>query len=162
VNKSTANEVLKLVVSIVICQMAGFIGSLFTRSSVSTWYTTLNKASFNPPDSVFGPVWTTLYLLMGISLYLVWRRVSHWREVKTALVLFAIQLILNTLWSLLFFGLRFPLAGLVDILLLWAAILFTLFLFYRHSRAAGILLMPYILWVSFAVVLNASIWLLNR
>jgi len=161
VKKPIVREILTLVISIVICQMAGFIGSLFTRASLSTWYTTLNKPSFNPPDAVFGPVWTALYLLMGISLYIVWRRVSHGREVKIALVLFAIQLILNTLWSFLFFGLRSPLAGFVDILLLWVAILFTLLLFFKLSRAAGILLLPYILWVSFAIVLNASIWLLN-
>lgn len=159
--KFKTRNILKLAVSIVICQLAGFIGSLFTRSSVSTWYTTLNKASFNPPNWAFSPVWITLFVLMAISLFFVWRKAPQDPRTKSAISVFGLQLILNTLWSALFFGLKSPLAGLIDIILLWAAILLTIRRFYQISRVAGALLIPYILWVSFAVVLNASIFLLN-
>jgi benzodiazapine receptor len=160
--KISAKDLFKLTISIIVCQLAGFIGSLFTRPAIPGWYATLNKPSFTPPSVVFGPVWIVLYLSMGISMFLVWRRSAQGQGIKTTMVLFAIQLILNTLWSVLFFGLRSPLAGFVDILLLWATILLTLILFYKISRTAGILLVPYILWVSFAALLNASLWMLNR
>lgn len=153
-------DILKLVISIVLCQLAGFLGSLFTTPAIPTWYKTLKKASFTPPDWIFSPVWISLYILMGISLFMVWRKQDHPRF-KIALIFFLIQLILNTLWSVVFFGLRSPLLGLIDIALLWVAILLTIQYCLRISRTAGLLLLPYILWVSFAVALNFSLWILN-
>ena len=155
------NEILKLVLSIVLCELAGFLGSLFTAPAISTWYRTLNKPCFTPPNWIFGPVWISLFILMGISLFLVWRRQGHPKS-RIALILFFVQLILNILWSASFFGLRSPLLGLVDIALLWIAILLTIQNVFRVSRIAGLLLLPYILWVSFAAVLNFSLWTLNR
>ena len=154
-------DILKLGISIVLCQLAGFLGSLFTTPAIPTWYKTLNKPFFNPPNWIFSPVWISLFILMGISLFMVWRRQDHPRF-KTALIFFFAQLILNVLWSAAFFGLRSPLLGFVDIVLLWVAILLTIQHFLRVSRMAGLLLLPYILWVSFAAVLNFSLWTLNR
>jgi len=154
-----ANKYLYLVAFILVCEMAGIIGSFFTAESVSTWYLTLEKPPFNPPSWVFAPVWTTLYALMGISAYLVF--FSGKKESRFALVVFALQLALNTLWSLAFFGLQSPLYGLVVIAALWLAIVWTMLRFYNISKNATYLLVPYILWVSFAAVLNYSIWALN-
>ncbi|MFP4424800.1 MAG: TspO/MBR family protein [Candidatus Woesearchaeota archaeon] len=151
-------DYLKLIASIIICQLAGIIGSVFTISSVSTWYVTLNKPFFNPPGWIFGPVWTILYLLMGISLYLVWTNKDRTRK---ALAIFATQLVLNSLWSILFFGLQSPFLAAMEIIVLWGAILLSIAYFYRISRPAAYLLIPYILWVTFAAVLNLSIFLLN-
>jgi len=151
----------KLVVSIIGCQLAGYLGSLVTRPAISTWYASLKKPSYGPPDSVFGPVWISLYLLMGIAVFLVWRQTLARSGVKAALLFFVIQLILNAIWPFLFFGLRSPLLGLADILLLWLAIVLTIILFYRVATPAALLLIPYILWVSFAAVLNFGIWRLN-
>ena len=153
--------ILKLVISIVLCQLAGFLGSLFTTPAIPTWYKTLNKPFFTPPNWIFSPVWISLYILMGISLFMVWRKQEHPRF-KIALILFLIQLILNILWSVVFFGLRIPLLGLIDIVLLWVAILLTIQYCLRISRTAGLLLLPYIIWVSLAVALNFSLWILNR
>ncbi len=147
----------KLIISIIIPFLASIIGSLFTTSSVSTWYVELIKPSFNPPSWVFGPVWTTLYLLMGISLYLVWTTKFD----RKAFTVFGIQLFLNALWSVLFFGLRNPLLAFIEIILLWIAIIATIILFYRINKKAAYLLIPYILWVSFAAILNLSLYLLN-
>jgi tryptophan-rich sensory protein len=159
--KSTLLVISKLIASIVICQLAGVIGSLFTTPAIPTWYATLRKPSFNPPNWIFSPVWITLFVLMGIAAFLVWNKGLSDQKVKIALSIFAVQLILNVLWSVMFFGLRSPLAGLFDIVVLWMAILLTILYFFRVSSAAGILLIPYILWVSFAAVLNFSIWRLN-
>ena len=156
----TAN-ILKLVASIVICQLAGFIGSIFTRPSIPTWYATLKKPPFTPPNWLFAPVWTALFVLMGVSAFLVWRDRSGGQRVRVALTIFAIQLVLNMLWSIAFFGFRSPLAGLIVILVLWIAILSTILNFLKVSEMAGILLFPYILWVTFAAVLNASIFAMN-
>jgi tryptophan-rich sensory protein len=153
-------DILKLSASIILCQLAGWIGSLATIPSIPTWYETLKKPSFTPPNWIFGPVWISLYAVMGISLFLVWRDLSK-PKVKTALILFFVQLIFNILWSLAFFGLRSTLAGLIDIFLLWVAILLTIKNFFNVSKIAGLLLLPYLLWVSFAVLLNFSLWLLN-
>jgi tryptophan-rich sensory protein len=155
------NEILKLVVSILLCQLAGFLGSLFTIPSIPTWYQTLKKPSFTPPNWIFSPVWISLYIVMGISLFLVWRRKDS-PKVKTALIFFFVQLILNIFWSVGFFGLRLPLLGLMDIILLWVAIVLTIQNFFKVSRMAGLLLLPYLLWVSFATVLNFFLWNLNR
>ncbi|MGA1197518.1 MAG: TspO/MBR family protein, partial [Candidatus Latescibacterota bacterium] len=146
----------KLIFSIVICQLAGVIGSFFTVSSVSTWYVTLNKPFFNPPNWLFGPVWITLYFLMGISLYLIWNNVD--KDTKSARIVFFIQLGLNTLWSLLFFGLKSPFLAFIEIIVLWLFILLNILFFYQKSKAASYLLIPYFVWVSFASVLNFSIF----
>ncbi len=152
---------IRLVVSVVVCLLAGFIGSFFTSSSIPTWYAGVSKPAFNPPNWVFAPVWTALFILMGISLYLVWNKGLQVNAVKIAVAVFAIQLILNVLWSVLFFGLKSPLYAFIEIIILWLSILFTIVLFFRISRTAGYLLVPYILWVSFAALLNFSIWRLN-
>jgi tryptophan-rich sensory protein len=144
----------------VLCQLAGFLGSLFTIPAIPTWYKTLKTPFFTPPNWIFSPVWISLFILMGISLFMVWRRQEHPRF-KTALIFFFVQLILNVLWSAAFFGLRSPLLGFVDIVLLWVAILLTIQNCFRISRVAGLLLLPYITWVSFAVALTFSLWILN-
>jgi len=153
---------LKLILSIVLTSMAGFVGSLFTFDSVRTWYLMIQKPSFNPPSWIFGPVWTTLYVLMGISFYLVWIKGFETKTAKVALMLFIAQLVLNALWSILFFGLHSPLWAFVEIVFLWAMIVMTIFFFYRISQPSAYLLVPYILWVSFAAILNFSIYWLNR
>jgi len=154
-------DVYKLVITILVCQIAGFIGSIFTRASVLTWYPTLAKPRFAPPDWVFAPAWISLYILMGIAAFLIWRKGWDRKEVRTALLLFAIQLTLNTLWSFLFFGLKSPLAGLIGIVLLGIMIILTIRSFLRVSNTAGLLLIPYFLWVAFATGLNLAIWYLN-
>jgi len=159
--KSRLVEIAKLVASIVICQFAGLIGSVFTTPAIPTWYATLRKPSFSPPNWLFAPVWITLFALMGVSAFLVWRKGLGDQQVKVALSIFAIQLILNISWSVVFFGLRSPLAGLIVISILWVAILWTILNFFKISTTAGIVLIPYILWVSFAGVLNLFIWRLN-
>ena len=155
-------DVFKLIVSIVVCQMAGVIGGFFTASSVNTWYASLTKPSFNPPNWLFSPVWITLYVLMGVALFLVWRQGLRTEGVQNALYIFGVQLILNALWSIVFFGLKMPLAGFIVIVILWGFILIALMKFRKISKLAGILLVPYLLWVSFAGVLNFFLWYLNR
>jgi benzodiazapine receptor len=155
------SDLIKLILSILICQAAGFIGSIFTSRSIPTWYASLKRPAFAPPNRVFAPVWTTLFVLMGISLYLVWRMLSSGQKVSTALILFASQLVLNMLWTALFFGLKSPFAAFIEIVVLWIAILLTIIVFFRASSIAAVLLIPYILWVSFAAVLNFFFWKLN-
>jgi tryptophan-rich sensory protein len=155
------SDILKVVFSILICQAAGFLGSLATTPSIATWYKTVAKPSFSPPNAVFGPVWITLYLMMSISLFLVWRQWGAAKGVRPALIIFFVQLALNTLWSVLFFGLHQPGWAFLEIVVLWLFILLTLIVFWRLSRAAGLLLLPYLLWVSFASALNFAIWRLN-
>lgn len=150
-----------LVVSLMICFAAGGIGGLATTQGLDAWYETLDKPTWNPPNWVFGPVWTTLYGLMGTAVWLVWRG-GVWNEVKSAVVLFTVQLVLNGLWSILFFGLQNPGGALIEIVALWLAIVATTILFFRRSMIAGGLMMPYLLWVSFASFLNFTIWNLNR
>jgi tryptophan-rich sensory protein len=154
-------NLLKLVASLVICQLAGIVGSFFTTPSIPTWYASLKKPSFNPPNWLFSPVWISLFVLMGISLYFLWIHSKEGRKAKIALYYFGLQLVLNMLWSVLFFGLKSPLLGLIEIIILWAAILMTILKSFQVSRTAGILLLPYILWVSFAAVLNFFLWNLN-
>ena len=178
------NNLLKFLTSIIICELAGVVGSIFTTSQIRFWYNGLNKPSFNPPNWIFGPVWTTLFVLMGISLYLVW--IKNW-EPKNKIVLknrkpwnkwsrkllsgswqkaniisiFATQLVLNILWSIIFFGAHSAGVAFFELLMLWFAIIFTIINFYRVSKAAAWLLLPYLLWVSFAGVLNYFLWVLN-
>jgi translocator protein len=149
-----------LLFAILICLLAGFIGSIFTMSSIMSWYSRLEKPYFNPPNYVFGPVWTVLYILMGIALYLVWAKKDA--DKQAANIAFFTQLTLNVIWSILFFGMQSPLFAFLEIILLWTAIVATIVEFYRISKAAAVLMMPYLLWVSFAAVLNLSIYLLNR
>jgi translocator protein len=155
------SDLLKLVISLVIPLTAGFVGSIFTTPNIGTWYRDLVKPALTAPNAVFGPVWTTLYVLMGIALFLVWRRGFTTSGVASAMAVFAVQMALNILWSLAFFGMRSPLAGVVVIILLWLAILATILRFRAISAVAAVLLAPYILWVSFATYLNVSIWRLN-
>ncbi len=152
-------DYLRLIISIVVCQLAGVIGSIFTARSVSTWYTTLNRPSFAPPSWVFAPVWITLFFMMGISLYLVWMK--GFPAVNLAVIVFMLSLVLNILWSVFFFGLRSPLLGFIEIMMLWSSIVLTITLFYPHSRPAALLLVPYLLWVSFAAALNYGFYVLN-
>jgi benzodiazapine receptor len=160
--KIFSGDPIRLAGSIVLCMLAGFIGSLFTTPKVPGWYAGLQKPPFNPPAWLFGPVWTALYILMGIALFLVWRKGLAARGVRIALIVFLVQLVLNALWSFAFFGAESPGAGLAVIVALWGAIVASIALFAPLSRAAAVLLVPYILWVSFAAILNASIYLLNR
>ncbi len=149
----------KLIVSLIIPQLVGAIGAWVTVSSVGSWYQTIEKPPFNPPSWVFGPAWTFLYLLMGISLYLIWK--SEHPLKNQATWLFIVQLFLNGLWSPVFFGLESPLLGLIVIIPLWIAVLICIWVFLRIDRIAAYLMVPYLLWVSFATLLNASIWYLN-
>jgi len=153
---------LKLAASVALCMLAGLVGSIFTTPQIAGWYSTLEKPAFQPPNWIFGPVWTVLYILMGIALFLVWRRGIAETKAKVALLVFLLQLILNAFWSFAFFGRESPGAGLVVIVALWLGIVATIAAFARVSRAAALILVPYILWVSFAAVLNASIYSLNR
>lgn len=150
-----------LILSILLAEAAGAVGALLTAPAIPTWYAALNKPALNPPAWVFGPVWTTLYLLMGIAAFLIWRRWGKHPGAKVALVIYAIQLFLNAIWSPVFFGLRAPGAALVIIVLLWVAIITTIVKFHPIARVAAYLLIPYLMWVSFASYLNFSIWLLN-
>jgi len=155
------SKALKLIVSILVCQGAGVIGSVFTSPAITTWYAQLEKPSFNPPNWVFAPVWSLLFLLMGIALYLIWSNEAESRKKRTAILIFAVQLVLNILWSVFFFGLQSPLHAFIEIIILWLAILLTIISFYKISKTAAYLLLPYILWVSFASILNFSIMILN-
>ncbi len=179
-----AQKIVKLVISILICEGAGIIGSFFTTPTIKSWYFFLEKPFFSPPNWVFAPVWTVLFLLMGISLYLVWTKnwkvqvpenesakkawnpvstklwSGSWRE-ENAVAIFVLQLVLNILWSVIFFGLKSPGPAFFEILMLWFAILYTIINFYRISKSASFLLLPYILWVTFAAVLNLAVWMLN-
>lgn len=154
-------DIIKLSASIIICLGAGFVGSIFTNPKIDTWYATIKKPAITPPDWVFAPVWTTLFILMGIAFYLVWRAGWSNPKVRTAMVIFLVQLIFNMLWSAVFFGLKAPLAAFFIIIALWLLILLTIILFAKVNKIAGVLLMPYILWVSFASVLNYKLWRLN-
>lgn len=155
------NNRAKLVIAIVISEIAGIIGSVFTIPSIAGWYANLAKPEFAPPNWVFGPVWTTLFALMGIAAFLVWREGWNRRDVKIALGVFMIQLVLNTLWSIIFFGFHNPGAAFVEMIFLWLAILSTIISFFKISKPAAWLLAPYIIWVSFAAYLNYTIWILN-
>lgn len=163
------NNFFKLIIAIVICESAGAVGAIFTTPAISSgWYSALVKPALNPPAWIFGPVWTTLFALMGASLFLVWNSYSDilkntemlpvW---KRGIALFAIQLALNTLWSFLFFGMHSPGAAFIDIIFLWLSILGTIIIFSKISKLSAWLLLPYILWVSFASYLNYAIWALN-
>ncbi|MCS7259126.1 MAG: tryptophan-rich sensory protein [candidate division WOR-3 bacterium] len=154
-------NIIKLIISIAICELAGVLGSFFTRPNIPTWYNFLVKPTFAPPNWLFGPVWTGLFLLMGISLYLVWSKGFGNQTVRAAMFIFVIHLIVNILWSAVFFGLRFPLGGFFVIVALWFLIILTMIYFSAVSKLAAFLLIPYLLWTSFASVLNFMIYKLN-
>lgn len=153
-------SILKLVGSIALCQSAGLIGSFFTVSSIQNWYNLLNQPSFRPPNWLFGPVWTILYTLMGISFYLIW--IKKGPLVKQALTIFLIHLFFNATWSIVFFGLHNIFLALINILVIWVFIVVLINKFWSLDKRASILLIPYLAWVSFATILNYSIWILNR
>lgn len=150
-----------LAVSIIICQMAGVVGSIPNIEAIPGWYATIARPSFTPPNAVFAPVWITLYFMMGVSVFLVWRKGLSARGVKAALAAFAVQLVLNTLWSYIFFGWKLLLPAFIEIVLLWIAIIVTIMLFRPISKAAAWLLAPYLVWVSYASALTFEIWRLN-
>lgn len=154
------NSYIRLVASVAVCFLVAFAGSYFTFPALSGWYENLNKPFFNPPNWVFGPVWTVLYLMMGISFYIIWDGPKK-KDKSLALRVFLLQLFLNFLWSFAFFGLQNPVLGFMVIALLWLSIFLTIKLFLRISRTAGYLLLPYLLWVSFASVLNLFVAFLN-
>jgi len=154
------NNALKLIIALATPLLIGFSGSLFTISEIENWYQTLQKPSWNPPNWLFGPVWTALYVLMGISLFLVWRSAAS--QKSTAIILFALQLVLNFFWSFIFFKEHQPGFAFAEILVLWLMILLTIFSFGRINKVAAWLLVPYMSWVSFAAVLNFTIWQLNK
>lgn len=178
------DNIFKITISIIVCELAGIVGSIFTVSSVRDWYTALNKPGFIPPSWLFAPVWIILFLLMGISLYLVWSKnfaikniltfskgkawnplseklaTGKWQKINIILI-FWLQLILNILWSVTFFNFRQPGLAFFELLMLWFAILYTIVNFYRISKPASYLLVVYIIWVTFAGFLNYSLWMLN-
>lgn len=155
---------LKLLISLLIVTLASSLGSLFTVSSIPTWYSILNKPGFNPPSWLFGPVWTILYLMIAVSLFLVWKNKTKIKNnsKKKAYWIFGIQILLNSLWSIVFFGMHQILLACIVIILLWISIILNIFYFYKISKTASYLLIPYLLWVSFASLLNFAIWILNR
>lgn len=150
-----------VIVAVVGCELAGGIGALFTTPSIPTWYAGLVKPALNPPAWVFGPVWTLLYAMMGVALFLVWRSARS-KGKGMAYAFFGVQLALNTLWSIIFFGWHMTGAAFAEIMFLWLAIVATIISFHRISRTATLLLVPYLLWVSFAAYLNFSLWQLNK
>ena len=158
----TKIKVITLIFSIGVCFLAAGVGSVFTTSVIDTWYATLNKPFFNPPNWIFGPVWTLLYLLMGISLYLVWVTKTEKKAKRLGITFFFIQIALKVLWSILFFGLKSPIGAFIGIIVLWLAIYLTIRKFLEVSKLAGWLLIPYLAWASFATILNLSTVFLNR
>ncbi len=149
-----------LLLSVGITLLIGMIGGLVTASSVGSWFVEINKPSWNPPNWIFGPVWTSLYIMMGIAIFLVWLKRKQ-QSIKLVMGLYIIQLLLNMLWSLLFFGLQNPQLAFFEVVVLLFAIVLTTLHFWKISKSAALLMIPYILWVSFATVLNFSIWQLN-
>lgn len=153
----------KIAIAVAVCLAIGYGSGLATQSSITTWFPTLNKPFFNPPNWIFAPVWTILYVMMGVSAGLIWsKKETVPILVKKALWVFTIQLILNALWSFLFFGMCNPFLALIEILLLWLMIVETIKVFKSIDSLASKLLIPYFLWVSFAMILNGGIWWLNR
>jgi len=155
-------KIIKIVMVVLVCTSLGFLSGMTTKDSVSIWYPTLVKPFFNPPNWIFAPVWTLLYILMAIAAGLVWTSDAEDKKVKKALSFFIIQFGLNMLWTYLFFGLNNPFLALVEIILLWLMIWETYGQFKKIDKVAGYLFIPYLAWVGFAFLLNISIWWLNR
>ena len=157
------NKTVKIAIALIVCLLVGYSASVVTRPSVETWYPTIVKPIFNPPNWIFMPMWTLLYILMAVAAGLIWDKIKEQNEaVKKALAFFLIQLTLNAIWSYLFFGLKNPMLALIEIALLWLMIYETYLKFIKINKTAGYLLIPYLAWVAFAAILNASIWWLNR
>ena len=150
-----------LFVSVAVCQLAGIVGSLFTAPAIPTWYAALKKPSFNPPSWLFGPVWITLYTMMGVSLYLIWQKRGEIKLAWPAIIFFLIHLAVNASWSIIFFGQKNIIGALILIVALWFMIVASIFLFYKINKTAAYLLVPYLLCVSYASILNYSLWRLN-
>lgn len=173
--KFSSNKIIKLAACIIVCEFAGILGSVFTSPSIGKWYTTLQKPFFNPPNWIFAPVWTLIFLMMGIAFYIVWEKgwqvknkilvypkfLSNFSGKKKTISIFFIQLFLNVFWSFLFFGWHNIGFAFIELLILWVAILLTIVSFYRISKKAAYLLYPYLAWVTFAGVLNFSLWVIN-
>jgi tryptophan-rich sensory protein len=157
----TKTLTLKFLISILLPLSLGAIAGMFTSQSVPEWYATLNRPSFNPPNWIFGPVWTTLYILMGTSFFLIWKQEAS-KVRNRAILIFLLQLILNFAWSFIFFYFKMIGLALVEIILLWISIVMMLIVFYKIKPIASYINIPYLLWVSFATVLNASYYILNR
>lgn len=160
-NLGYMKNIYKLLISLAVCQLVALMGSIVTFPAIGGWYRTLNKPIFNPPNWIFGPVWTILFLLMGYSLFLVWKKGIKTKKNKVAILVFFCQLGLNFLWSFFFFGLHLPLLAFFEIIVLWIAISLTIVKFWKISKPAAYLLYPYLAWVSFATILNLSIVILN-
>lgn len=157
------NKTLRCIGAILLCEAVGILGSVLTASQIQTWYLTeVIRPSFSPPNWLFGPVWTILYALMGIALYLVWEQKKRNKEWRAAIAIFFVQLFLNAIWTPIFFGMHALGFAFGVIIAMWLAIVLTIIVFYRQKKVAGYLLIPYLLWVSFASVLNGAIWYLNR
>ncbi|KUJ63267.1 sensory protein TspO [Flavobacteriaceae bacterium CRH] len=157
------SKIVKIAIALIVCLVVGYSASIVTRPSVETWYPTITKPIFNPPNWIFMPVWTSLYILMAVAAGLVWDKIKEANEeVKKALGFFIIQLTLNAVWSYLFFGLKNPMLALIEIVILWLMIYETYLKFVKINKIAGYLLIPYLAWVGFATILNASIWWLNK
>jgi len=154
-------RILIFVFCILFCELAGILGSFFTTPAIPTWYATINKPAFTPPNWLFAPVWIALFALMGVALYLILTAEKSTAYRKHAIFFFMVQLILNIAWSALFFGMQNPFCAFLEIIALWLAIAITMCLFWRVHKKATLLLSPYILWVSFAAILNFSVWRLN-
>jgi translocator protein len=151
----------KIILFIIICELVGIIGAYFSGPVLGGWYVSLAKSPLNPPTEYFGPIWTILYAFMGYAAFLIWNTASKKKEVRSALVLFADLLILNLLWSVIFFGIGKPFAAFVEILALWIVSLLTVLAFFKVSHKAAYFLIPFLVWVSFAAYLNYSIVILN-
>ena len=157
---SRGRQAFGLVVVVVVTFAAAGIGSVFTSGSVSEWYPSIEKPSWTPPGWLFGPVWTALYTLMAVAAWVIWRK-EGWAGARAALVLYGVQLALNAAWSPLFFGLRMPGVAFAELVVLWMAVIATAVAFWKKSPLAGALLVPYVLWTTFAAALNLAIWRLN-
>ena len=157
------SKYLRIIYCVAICLVVGYLSSITTQSSINTWYPTLIKPSFNPPNWLFAPVWTLLFIMMGIAAGMIWNQLENQRElVKKALLFFTVQLLLNALWSYLFFGLNNVLLALIEVILLWLVIYETFHIFKKIDKKAAYLFIPYLIWVAFAAVFNGSIYYLNR
>lgn len=157
------SKYLRIIYCVAICLVVGYLSSITTQSSINTWYPTLIKPVFNPPNWLFAPVWTLLFIMMGIAAGMIWNQLENQRElVKKALLFFTVQLLLNALWSYLFFGLNNVLLALIEVILLWLVIYETFHIFKKIDKKAAYLFIPYLIWVAFAAVLNGSIYYLNR
>ena len=154
-------KIWRFIAALILCEGAGAIGTIFTISAIPAWYSHLNKPVFSPPNWLFGPVWTILYALLAVCLFILWNKISQNKKAKTAVCLFLGSLFLNAIWTPIFFGLRNPIAGFVVIILMWLSINAMIFYFYKIDKTASLILISYWCWVTFASVLNLAIVILN-